>query len=191
MGDLNQSSLFYSPSLAYGLFYKLNLNVRYAVASGFNISKLRGSGQLDNIPATSPSDFSTQMADFFLRFEINFLPYNPNSPKDNFTPFVHGGMAYSKIISSTQNAQNHLSIPFGFGFKYNLNDDVDFGVEWSLRKTFNDAIDGDGGNLPSNFSNFGNENFSYFLHNNDWYSFVGLFITFKFINFAEKCPAYY
>ena len=28
------------------------------------------------------------------------------------------------------------------------------------------------------------------IHNNDWYSFLGVFITYKFFNFAAECPAY-
>jgi hypothetical protein len=28
------------------------------------------------------------------------------------------------------------------------------------------------------------------LNNNDWYSFIGVFITYKFFKFAADCPAY-
>ena len=57
---------------------------------------------------------------------------------------------------------------------------VTAGAEWSFRKSFNDRIDGL--ENPSGVHSV--------IHNNDWYSFMGIFITYKFFNFAGDCPAY-
>ena len=37
---------------------------------------------------------------------------------------------------------NHFTIPFSLGFKFNAGKRLSAGVEWSPRKTFNDRIDG-------------------------------------------------
>ena len=58
------------------------------------------------------------------------------------------------------------------------------GVQWSFRKTFNDInIDGvNNSPLPPSMNSQ--------LINNDWYSFAGLFITYKIFDFGITCPAY-
>ena len=72
-----------------------------------------------------------------------------------------------------------MTIPFGFGVKTNLTDRLSAGLEWSYRKTFYDKID----NVESPLGKS-------ILHNNDWYSTYGLFITYKFVKFAADCPVY-
>lgn len=186
MGDLNPSTHFYSPSMAYGGFFKYNLNPRYVLKTGFNLFKLKGSGVLPKDNFSQSYDFHTTLIDYNVLFEINFLPYDPHSPKENFTPFVNGGIGYSRITATEDDAVSHISLPFGLGCKLNISDEVDIGFEWNFHKTFNDLVDG------QNMYNLGYEDseLKYSVHNNDWYSFFGLFITFKFINFGEKCPAY-
>ena len=76
--------------------------------------------------------------------------------------------------------QTYLSLPFGVGVKVNFPSRISAGAEWSFRKSFNDRIDGV--ENPSGLHSL--------IHNNDWYSFLGIFITFKFFNFAAECPAY-
>jgi hypothetical protein len=84
------------------------------------------------------------------------------------------------ILSTDRTATNLLSIPFGIGIKINVTKKITAGAEWSFRKSFNDRIDGL--ENPSGVYSV--------IHNNDWYSFAGIFITYKFFNFAAECPAY-
>ena len=37
--------------------------------------------------------------------------------------------------------------------------------------------------------NIGADN-NVFFHNKDWYSIVGIFVTYKIFNWREDCPAY-
>ena len=122
--------------------------------------------------------------------EENFLPFVPNSGKWDCTPYVAGGLGYSLIVSSgvrtnltssyIKNPVAHMTLPFGIGVKINLSRRVSAGGEWSFRKTFTDRIDF--------VQNPAGE--SSIIHNNDWYSFAGIFITYKFFKFAQDCPAY-
>ncbi len=113
------------------------------------------------------------------------------------------------------NKYSHTSVafPFGIGAKYNLSRYVCIGLEWGLRKTYTDYLDdvstsypdaailaSQNGKVAAALSNRskpvngkvpdlsgmqrGNS------QNNDWYSFVGLVVTFKIKNPKTTCPIY-
>jgi hypothetical protein len=181
MGDINPNRHFYRSSLSLGGLYRYNLNTRIALR--FNAYYARLSGNDLDFPKIlhpdrplRPAMFNTSLLDAALQIEFNFLPFTPNLGKWAYTPYISAGIAGALITSS----RNFASIPFGIGAKVNLTSRISAGAEWSFRKTFTDRIDG-----IRNPSETGS-----LLHNNDWYSFLGVFITFKFFNFAADCPAY-
>lgn len=185
MGDINPNRHFYRPAPAFGAIYRYNLNSRYAIRGNAYFAYLSGSDMdfpeiLHPDRPVSPSSFNTSLVDVAFQVEYNFLPFTPNLGKWSYTPYLTTGLAGSLVLSTDVDASNFVSFPFGAGIKINLNSRVSAGAEWSFRKTFTDHLDG----LinPSGTTSV--------LHNNDWYSFLGVFITFKFFNFAVECPAY-
>jgi hypothetical protein len=185
MGDINPGRQVYRPALSFGGLYRYNLNARYALRASVYYAQLSGS-DLDfpeiNHPdrPSDPASFHTSLLDFALQAEFNFLPYTPNNGIWAYSPYISAGFAGAMILSSDAGAVNHLSFPFGMGIKVNITKRIAGGAEWSFRKTFNDRVDGL--ENPSGTSSI--------IHNNDWYSFLGIFITYKFFNFAAGCPAY-
>jgi hypothetical protein len=186
MGDINPNRHFYRPRLSLGGFYRYNINSRYAIkASGYYASL---SGNDLDFPQVlhpdrpmSPANFKTSLMDMAAQVEFNFLPFTPNTlGKWQYTPYISAGIAGSLIISSDVDVPAFLSFPFGIGVKVNLSSRWGAGAEWSFRKTFSDKIDGL--ENPSGVQSL--------VHNNDWYSFMGVFITYKFFNFAKTCPTY-
>jgi opacity protein-like surface antigen len=185
MGDINPNRHFYRPSLSLGGLVRHNFNSRYALRLSGYYTHLSGSdldfpGRLNPDRPTIPAGFQTSVLDIALQVEFNFLPFTPNIGKWDYTPYISLGVAEGLIMGSSVDATNITSIPFGAGIKVNLTSRISAGAEWSFRKTFNDNMDGV--TNPSRTSSL--------LHNNDWYSFLGVFITFKFFNFATECPAY-
>jgi hypothetical protein len=185
MGDINPNRHFYRPSVSLGALYRYNLNTRYAIRINAYYANLSGNDldfpeRLNPDRPLSPANFSTSLIDFGLQVEFNFLPYTPNIGKWAYTPYISTGIAAALIMGSDVDATNSLSIPFGAGVKLNLTSRISTGAELSFRKSFSDRIDGL--ENPSGTHSF--------MHNNDWYSFLGVFITFKFFNFATDCPAY-
>jgi len=108
---------------------------------------------------------------------------------------------------------NAMSFPFGLGFKYALADKVCVGGEWGMRKTNTDYLDdvsttyadpnilsaentpvsmhlADRSNkLPGEPANTGLQRGN--STNKDWYSFAGLFVTFKITKKRKgDCPTY-
>ena len=73
------------------------------------------------------------------------------------------------------------SIPFGFGFKFDFVRNLGLTIDWGVRKTFTDKIDG----LDETYLN------GYQLsnsQNNDWYSFVGISLNYKILTKRDRCP---
>lgn len=100
-----------------------------------------------------------------------------------------------------------VSIPFGAGMKLNLAERIGLVAEWGLRKTFTDYIDdvstvyanpslllanggplavtlADRGTSPSD--NIGRQRGN--PRNKDWYSFIGLTLTFRLKDKPMNCP---
>lgn len=185
MGDINPNRHLYRSSLSLGALYRYNLNPRYAIRGNVYYAHLSGNdldfpGILHPDRPFSPARFNTSLIDVTLQVEYNFLPFTPNLGKWAYTPYLSVGVAGALILSSDVGTNNTVSFPFGAGVKVNLTSKISAGAEWSFRKTISDHIDGL--ENPSGTSSV--------LHNNDWYSFLGVFITFKFFNFANDCPAY-
>jgi len=185
MGDINPGRHFYRPKISYGVLYRFNINTRYAIRANAYVADLSGNDldfpeRLHPDRPYNPAKFSTSLLDLALQLEFNFLPYTPTIGKWAYTPYISAGVAGGLVMGSTVDAQNHMSFPFGIGMKLNLTSRLSAGAEWSFRKAFYDGVDGL--KNPSGKNSL--------IHNNDWYSFLGVFITFKFFNFAVECPAY-
>ena len=65
--------------------------------------------------------------------------------------------------------------------KFNFIENLGLGIEWGLRKTFTDKLDG----LPPLY--FDNYQLSD-SENNDWYSIVGVTFNYKFLTKRDNCP---
>lgn len=90
-----------------------------------------------------------------------------------------------------QNEENKtvfvLSLPFGVGAKYKLNSWIRVGAEWSFRKTFVDDLDYVGGSGIVNPDDPYGFDEKALTHNNDWYSFAGITVTFSFSRRKTAC----
>lgn len=183
LGDINPLKPFNSPSYFFGGIYRYNITERYAVRLNGVYADLKDSDPNNDYPQFPDASFSTNILDLAAQFEFNYLSYLPKKEKGDFSTYLFLGIgANLQLGNSNANAIN-MTIPFGAGFKYNLTTRISTGFEWSFRKTFNDQLDG--------YETFSPGDSRSLMFNNDWYSFLGLFITYKFFNFAENCPAYY
>ncbi|MBA7532944.1 hypothetical protein ES705_25179 [subsurface metagenome] len=183
LGDINQSRQLYAPSIAVGGFYRYNVNPRYSIRGNVYYGGLKGDDRDFNNAFTDSIRFKISILDVALQFEFNFLPYNTRGKKWDYSPYVAGGVGFSYINSATSASKYKLIIPFGVGLKVNVDKRLSMGMEWSFRKTFNDDIDG--------LRNLNDPGYRSILHNYDWYSFTGIFVTYKIFNYRDDCPAYW
>ncbi|MCG8696776.1 MAG: DUF6089 family protein [Bacteroidales bacterium] len=188
-GDYNRFSPFSTPGYAAGGMARFNLNPRYAFRLSGYYGKISATRSADDPivngfastdgSANSSASFSSNILDFALQGEFNFLPIVDKSKKIESSSYLTMGIGYGLA-----NFKSHLiNIPLGLGYKIQLNNRVCIGAEAGVRKNLNknssDNLDGVSEIIGNNL-----------INNNDWYTFAGLFITYKFYKFATHCPAY-
>jgi len=183
LGDVNPRKQFYNPGLAVGGLVKHNFSEHHSLRLNLFIGHLKGN-DLDfenEYQQRRGQDFETSLADFHIGYEFNFMPYIINRNVKGHTPYMFAALGYSLILSSsTGTAEAHATIPFGVGYKYRFNERASIGVEWGMRKTFTDSLDG--------VLNPGADDGYSKMHNNDWYSFFCMFVTFRIFEKKFACP---
>ncbi len=180
-GDLNESALFYSPKVYYGFLIKRNFDERYAVQLALNNVKLGVDEPKVNIvdqiyPVNS---FDSRVWDVVLQTEFNFLPYSPLELKKDFiSPYITAGVGVIFFSGGKS-----LTVPFGLGIKVKIDRRLGIGSEWTFRKTFTDVIDNGTESIKT-------DEYSSLIHNNDWFSIIGIFVTYNISKLRIDCPAY-
>ncbi len=125
-------------------------------------------------------EFSGSVAEWALQFEFNFLPYSTLGKPLDFTPYLAAGIGVTFI--NTTSFTYVPAIPFSLGFKVNIYKNIGLEAEYGFRKTFYDNFDGLKDLVaPSDVA---------WMHNNDWYSFTGVTVTWKMYSKLAGCPAY-
>ncbi|MDQ3112269.1 MAG: DUF6089 family protein [Bacteroidota bacterium] len=163
IGELNPTKHFSSLTRpAGGIIFRHNFNMRFAVAANAYFGSVQG------IDARSSSyeqqqrnlSFRSNIYEFAVRGEFNFIEYMIGNDKHTFTPFMFLGVGVfnfnpkasfgnqwvalqplhtegqSKAYSKVQ-----MAIPFGAGIRVNLSKRIGLLAEWGMRKTFTDYID--------------------------------------------------
>jgi opacity protein-like surface antigen len=203
LGDLNPGGHFANPHLAIGAIGRYVVNDRWALKGAYTFGTISGGFPKEGLtyPTTSNDSyaFERKLNDLALMAEFNFLSYDHAFlSKTVFTPYITVGLAttmYSRFDIDSPSSDGTtvfvLSLPFGAGMKYKLTNWVRVGVEWTLRKTFVDDLDYTGGISPVDPSDpygFGQMQMS---HNNDWYSFAGVTLTFNLVRRKTSCNSGY
>jgi len=194
-GELNPTrQVINQPNPTIGVFYRKNINTRYALRFGANYGKLAAKDRSNSpeLGSFRNISFSTNILEAYGILEFNFLPYQINNPRTSeFSPYVFIGLATFRVSPSVSEGPNRginssgpiiaPSVPFGAGIKFNFIENLGLSIEWTFRKTFTDKIDG----LPERYIN------GYQLsnsQNNDWYSFFGITLNYKFLTESDVCP---
>jgi hypothetical protein len=182
LGDINPTRLLYAPSPAVGLFYRYNLHPRQSLRFNILYGGIRGNDKDFNnsFQTTRGASFSGTVAEFTGQFEFNFLPYSTMGKVWDYSPYFAAGVGGVYVNSSTSAVVP--VIPFSIGFKINIHKNIGLEAEYGFRKTFYDNFDGLKDFVaPSDFT---------WTHNNDWYTFTGVSVTWKIYNKLAGCPAF-
>jgi hypothetical protein len=186
MGDLNPSKHFYSPGYAFGPIYRYNFDPRSSIRFSGIYHKLSGNsaGYGDLYVESLNSSFDATFIDASANYEINFIPYKTANRKLKQSLYLTAGAGYHVLLTTNaKEGMSHFMIPFGIGYKFNTTKKMSAGVELSVRKTFTDTgIDG--------ITNIDSETNNTLFGNKDWYTFAGIFISYKIFNYRDDCPAY-
>lgn len=188
IGDINPGRLLYAPGPAAGVLYRYNFHPRHALRGSLLYGMMRGADRdfSNSFQAARDSSFSASAGELAVQFEFNFLPFSTQGRHLNFSPYFSAGAAVA-YINTTTAANTHISsiqpvIPLSFGFKVNIWKNMGLEAEYGFRKTFYDNLDG--------VKNMVSPEDQSLIHNNDWYSFTGIVLTWKIYSRLAGCPAY-
>lgn len=169
IGDLNPRKHFNMTQPAMGAFYRFTPNYRYAFRAGFNFGNVMADdSQTDDADQLQRNlNFKSQIIEFNILAEFNFLEYRISNDKYKFTTFLFLGIdvfqfnprgKYNNYWVALQPLRTEgqtkpykltqVAIPFGIGAKMNVSRIIGIGLEWGPRKTFTDYIDDVSGTYP-------------------------------------------
>ena len=187
-GDINPGKLMYSPRPAAGAIYRYNFHPRQAIRANIFYGGIRGDDRdfSNNFQTARDSSFSGNVGELAVQFEFNFLPYTTQGRLWDFSPYFAAGAGIVSINTATAANTRITSfqpvIPFSIGFKVNIYKNMGLEAEYGFRKTFYDNFDG--------LKDMVTQEDQSRIHNNDWYSFAGIVLTWKIYNRLAGCPAY-
>lgn len=182
MGDANYTTPLKDMALAGGILARYNINPRMAVKGNLAIGHIQGStiGQDNKFPEGAQSSFSRNVYELGAQYECHFFAYGTGAGyKDSrrITPYLLGGVGLTYAPKPSDHVFA-LNIPIGLGVKYKFAKRLNMGVEWTMRFTTSDRLDGinDPYGIESNV-----------LKNKDSYSWLMLYISYDMFPKYRKC----
>ena len=184
LGDANTANLLQNPSWDVEGVFRYLANPRIALKTNLFAGSLRGnSEQMTNVfPDGQTFKFSTTFYELSELFEFNFLPYGMGESYrklKRITPYITAGLG-ATMWSVDGKTGAAFTIPFGVGVKYKPSRRLNIGLEFLMKKTFTDRLDGAMLDDPYGIK-------SSFMKNTDWYSTLTVTVTYEFSKRCEVC----
>lgn len=186
-GDLVRGYNFANVRPGGSVFYKYNFNHIVAIRGGVNGGLLHGSDNppIDALAQQRQASFNVTLIELHALFEYNFLHFRDPKSLNTWSPYAYFGLAGFTFFGEPENGGDYSrfqpSIPLGIGAKIRIGKEWTLNIDWGLRMTFFDYIDGisDGDITVKNYQ-YGNK------YDNDWYNYFSL--SFSYIIYKVHCP---
>lgn len=184
LGDANMSNLWSNPGFDGMLLFRYMRSPRIAFKTGFYIGTLSGNtaDMTDVFPHAAQFKFSTTFFELSEMFEFNFFNYGIGERYRNlkrFSPYITGGLG-ATMWTSGGYLGAAFTLPFGIGAKFKLNQRLNLGLEFLMKKTFSDKLDGKELSDPHQIK-------SGFAKNTDWYSTLSVTLSYEFSKRCATC----
>jgi hypothetical protein len=182
LGDYTKTNFLQSVNLDFAGFYRYNYSSRFSLRINAMYGTVGASGEFNTIPQPP---FKKNVFDLDVIIEINYLDFMLGVKQMKFSPYVYTGLGLT--LFPGLNGQTFTpNLPIGVGVKYALGKYFAVGAEASLHKLFADDLD----NLDNPYQSTGMIDVNDIWHNNDWISYFGLTLTYRFYKGNKACPAY-
>ncbi|MDE7149170.1 MAG: porin family protein [Bacteroidales bacterium] len=170
LGDINPKRLFSQTRAAGGLYYRYNINTRWAFRLGVTYGRIQADDKHFDNPRNL--NFRNDLFDVAATMEVNFLNFFIGSERQyRFTPYLTAGAAvcfhnpkgyyfnpsndrtewvalqplHTEGQGLSDGPKNYsltqFALPFGIGLRYSISSRVAIGVEWTMRLVFSDYLD--------------------------------------------------
>ncbi len=184
LGDANTAAMWSMPGLDGELLFRYIASPRWAFKTNLYAGSLRGdSSKMENVfPDDAARRFSTTFYEIGETVELNFLDYGMGETYrrlKRFTPYIGAGLGatFWRVDGRSGAA---LTIPLGLGMKYKPSPRVNLGLEFLMKKTLTDRLDGDRLDDPLGIE-------SAFMKNTDWYSTLTFTVSYEFSRRCATC----
>jgi len=171
VGDVG-SDFYVNPNYPTGgVLFKWNKNERVALRANvyYSLATGKSSTQYPYVGAeTDPAfEFVTTVGSGELLLEWNFFHFDLRDKDFSQTPYMFLGVG--ALIFLPRSGLNYTTtIPFGGGYKYALTDRMVVAADLSFRYSFTNDLD------HSEWNKIGN------LNSNDWFTTIGITLTYVF-----------
>ena len=184
LGDANTANMWSSPSWDAEILFRYIVNPRINLKTNFYIGGLNGdSSKMENVfPDAANFKFSTTFYELGEMFEFHFFNYGMGESYrklKRWTPYITAGVGVT-AWSVDSKAGAAFTIPLGVGFKFKPSLRWNLGLEFLMKKTFSDKLDGEALSDPLGIK-------SSFMKNTDWYSTLTLTISYEFSKRCAVC----
>lgn len=179
LGDANYHTIYKDTKPAFGAFARYNLNPRMSLKFDLGYSNVAGDAstsknKFPNLTAEQMK-FNHSLFDLGCQYEISFWGYGTGTGyKGNkrLTPYIQAGLGFTYCNAFTMN------IPIGFGVKYKFAPRWNVGIDWTMRLSMSDNLDGikDPYKLKSGF-----------MKNKDSYSWTMITVSYDMFQKLRKC----
>ena len=190
MGDANQANFIQGMQPAFGLVFRKNLDFRWAAKADLLMGKVSGDTQKQSsvFPNNAQASFSRSFYELGTQLEFHFFPYSDKFAflgTKKISPYLFAGVGFTFAPGENKNFFG-MHIPMGVGVKYKIKNRLNLGLEYGVRKLFNDDLDApnsEGFNLDNPYKVPNG-----WAKNNDWYSVFAFTVTWDFGSNSKKCP---
>ena len=184
LGDANNSNLYHYPGWDAEILFRYIINPRMNLKTNFFVGGLRGnSADMDNVlPDGRNFKFSTTFYELGELFEFHFFNYGMGETYrklKRWTPYITAGVGVT-AWSVDKKMGAAFTIPLGVGFKFKPSLRWNLGVEFLMKKTFSDRLDGAALDDPLGIK-------SDFMKNTDWYSTLTFSVSYEFSKRCAVC----
>lgn len=196
LGEINPNQQVHLIKPSAGLFLRQNLNKRWAVRASFIAGSIAADDkEFDNgFQQQRNINFNSSLLDISAQAEFNFFPYKLGATRhtSSYTPYVASGFGFLLVSNSIE--PYNIVIPMSVGVKISITKKIEIGAELSVKKTFSDYLDNLSGKEYELAKMESESKIKYkqkaTFYKKDWYTFVGVFITYKIFQSGGVCKAY-
>lgn len=183
LGDAS-SNLYASPSWNAEILFRYIYNPRFNFKTNFYVGGLGGdTSKMDDIlPDGENFKFTTTFYELGEMVEFHFFNYGMGEryrKLKRWTPYITAGLGVTAWKADGKFGAA-ATIPLGIGFKYKPALRWNLGLEFLMKKTFTDRLDGEHLKDPYGIK-------SGFMKNTDWYSTLTITISYEFSKRCAVC----
>lgn len=184
LGDANSSNLWSNPGFDGTLLFRYLRSPRIAFKTGIYVGTLSGNSadMQDVLPDAQQFKFSTTFVELSEMFEFNFFNYGIGETYrrlKRWSPYITAGVG-ATIWMTGGFTGGAFTLPLGIGGKYKINERLNLGLEFLMKKVFSDKLDGKELSDPHAIK-------SGFAKNTDWYSTLSVTLSYEFSKRCATC----